>query len=123
MRTQGCSPLPEAAPPDLDGLAKIGKPKQNGELQGILGLADFVLGFWVGKQVILMRDLLLIDEMFRLSPFPHFPCMELGVIPMVIQVFPYLGDIGLQGCYISLQDCYIRLQDSYISLQDCYIGL
>src|SRR4030042_4939967 len=63
-------------------LAEIGKPKSNWELQGILGVADFVLGFLVGKQFILMRDLLLIDGLFRLSLFPPFPCMELGVIPM-----------------------------------------
>jgi len=87
---------------DLDGLAEIGKPKPNWELQGILGLADFVLGFLVGKQFILMRDLLLIDELFRLSLFPPFPCMELGIIPVVIQIFPNLGDIGLQDCYIGL---------------------
>jgi hypothetical protein len=96
-------------PTDLNGLAEIGKPKPNWELQGILGLADFVLGFLVGKQFILMRDLLLIDELFRLSLFPPFPCMELGIIPVVIQIFPNLGDIGLQDCYIGLQDCYIGL--------------
>jgi hypothetical protein len=45
-------------------LAEAGKPKSNWELQGILGVADFVLGFLVGKQFILMRDLLLIDELF-----------------------------------------------------------
>ena len=36
-------------PTDLDGLAKIGKPKSNWELQGILELADFFLGFLVGE--------------------------------------------------------------------------
>jgi len=61
----------------------------------VLGLADFVLGFLVGKQFILMRDLLLIGGLFRLSLFPPFPCMELGIIPVVIQIFPNLGDIGL----------------------------
>src|SRR4030067_2307121 len=65
------------------------------------------LGFLVGKQFILMRDLLLIDELFRLSLFPPFPCMELGIIPVVIQIFPNLGDIGLKDCYIGLQVCYI----------------
>ena len=30
-------------------LAEVGKPKSNWELQGILGLAAFVLGFLVGK--------------------------------------------------------------------------
>lgn len=89
--TGGCLPPPI----DLDGLAEIDKPKPNWELQGILRPADFVLGFLVGKQFVLMRDLLLIDGLFRLCPFPLFPCMELGVIPMVIQVFPYLGDISL----------------------------
>ena len=36
--------------------------------------------------------------------------MELGVIPMVIQVFPYLGDIGLQHGNISLnvKDCHFE---------------
>jgi len=68
----------------------------------VLGLADFVLGFLVGKQFILMRDLLLIGGLFRLSLFPPFPALELGIIPVVIQIFPNLGDIGLQGCYIGL---------------------
>ena len=80
-------------------LAEVGKPKPNWELQG---LADFVLGFLVGEQFIYMRDLLLIDELFRLSLFPPFPCMELGIIPVVIQIFPNLGDIGLQDCNIGL---------------------
>jgi len=43
--TGGRLPLPTG----LDGLAEIGKPKPNWELQGILGLADFVLGFLVGE--------------------------------------------------------------------------
>ena len=60
-----------------------------------MGLADFVLGVLVGKQFILMRELLLIYELFRLSLFSPFPCMELGIIPVVIQIFPNLGDIGL----------------------------
>ncbi len=30
-------------------LAEIGKPKTNWELQGLLGLAAFVLGLWVSK--------------------------------------------------------------------------
>ena len=36
-------------PTDLDGLAEIGKPEPNWELQGILGLAAFVLGVLAGK--------------------------------------------------------------------------
>jgi hypothetical protein len=36
-------------PTDLDGLAEVGKPKSNWELQGVLGLAVFVLGFLAGK--------------------------------------------------------------------------
>jgi hypothetical protein len=34
-------------------LAEVGKPKSNWELQGILRVAAFVLGFLVGKQFIL----------------------------------------------------------------------
>ena len=36
-------------PTDLDGLAEVGKPKSNWELQGILRVAAFVLGFLVGE--------------------------------------------------------------------------
>src|SRR4030042_2255226 len=32
-----------------ENLAEVGKPKSNWELQGILGLAVFMLGFWAGK--------------------------------------------------------------------------
>jgi hypothetical protein len=36
-------------PPISPGLAEIGKPKSNWELQGLLGLAAFILGFLAGK--------------------------------------------------------------------------
>ena len=41
----------EALPKVYDALklAEVGKPKSNWELQGILGVAAFVLGFLAGK--------------------------------------------------------------------------
>jgi hypothetical protein len=38
-----------SASTDLNSLADINKPRSNGELQGILGLAAFVLGFLAGE--------------------------------------------------------------------------